>query len=138
MTSTPYWIGLALALVGCNGVTVSNLDPDEFTGEESCATRAASFSVDVVPIYSSENCANSGCHGGGASSGGLNLEGDTATIYAASTGSGRISTASPAESKLLRKPLGLDSHGGGKVFSGTTDSNYQTIFCWISAGAQND
>ena len=92
----------------------------------------------ILLIFAAKSGTSTGCHDGGATSGGLSLKWATATVYAAATASNRVDTASPADSKLLRKSLGLDSHGGGKLISSTAASEYETIFCWIQAGAEND
>ncbi len=92
-----------------------------------------SYATDVKPIWAARSC--TGCHG---SAGGLTLSGTTAASYAALM-AGRVSTASPSTSLILRKPLTSGvSHGGGKIFSSTSDADYQKILTWITEGAKNN
>jgi len=138
---------LGLWQMRCGSVNVDNLDPDSFdsTGNtntsESCSGVLASFSTNVVAIFSSEGCVSSGCHGNGSQSGQLSLDansGGVSQVFTNVTSNNRVDTSSPSASKLLRKPLGLDNHGGQKQFNSVEDVNYTTMFCWIQGGAKND
>lgn len=97
---------------------------------DNCTGVPASFATNVTPIFT--QCTTVGCH-------------DTVTPvlstnpYQNIQTAGDTNTTSPATSKTLRKPLGLDSHGGGTIFTaGVSDPNYKTIFCWIKNGANDD
>ncbi len=132
-------------LVRCGAVSVSDLNPDDFTktlsgqGGVSCPATAPTFEANVVPIFSSRGCAATNCHGSTAS-GGLNLDptNGAAANYLEVNGNGRVNTSSPRDSLILSKPAGAVSHGGGKIFSGIQDGDYITLFCWISDGAKNN
>ncbi|HLG19314.1 MAG TPA: hypothetical protein VI895_05800 [Bdellovibrionota bacterium] len=140
------FVFLLVSICSCGSVDVANLDPKEFsttggtTTGTDCTTVAASFATDVVPIFSGRGCNASGCHTGAAPAGNLDLTASLGApaLFTNATSNSRVSTSSPSDSKLLRKPLGLDSHGGGKVYDSITDADYVTAYCWISAGAQSN
>ncbi|MHC4817506.1 MAG: PKD domain-containing protein, partial [Planctomycetota bacterium] len=90
-----------------------------------------SYANDVHPIWAARTCTN--CH---PNSGGLDLSGAAAQTFTQVT-NGRVDTGTPANSEILTKPLGM-SHGGGTIFSSTSDPDYQTILSWIQQGAQNN
>lgn len=97
---------------------------------DNCTGVPASFATNVTPIFT--QCTTVGCH-------------DTVTPvlstnpYQNIQDAGAVNTTHPSTSSLLRKPLGLDSHGGSTIFTaGVTDPNYKTIFCWIKNGAKDD
>lgn len=152
------WIGASLFLFACTQVDVSGLDPDLFTNSGNgggstdalCDDVDSTFSTKVLPIFASQ-CNNSGCHGDGSNSGGLNLDdgdnerGDGVSgVIGNIKAEGAINAFSSAQSALLLKPLSTaeggqgGSHTGGEIFANTTDPDYETIFCWIEDGAKND
>ena len=62
---------------------------------------------------------------------------DASGTYNNITSNGFIDTNTPADSILLRKPTGTDSHGGGVRFD-TSSTEYQTILTWITEGTLNN
>ena len=92
-----------------------------------------SFVTNVYPIFKSRSC--TGCHGG---AGGLTVSGSAASAYTA-VKAGRVDLATPSNSLILKKPLTSGvSHGGGKIFTSTSDADYKTILTWIQQGALNN
>jgi len=94
----------------------------------------------IESIFSSNGCSINGCHAGAIPAGGLNLDVNAeriSAVYTNVTAKNEVNISSPAQSKLLRKSLGLDSHGGGPRMS-KQDAEYLTMLCWIMAGAQNN
>lgn len=124
--------------IRCGSVNVANLDPSDFSGANQTAAKCEgvsnSFVNDVVPIFTEKTCADASCHGAG-SAGGMTLTGTNDEIFDAVTS--RVSTSDPASSLILRKGTGGLSHGGGQPITSVDDPAYVTIFCWISAGAEN-
>ncbi len=122
---------------------IADLDADDYTTLSigSCAEVPASFSENVIPIFSEQGCTNGSCHGNGFESGTLNLDaslsGGISAVHEEIL-EGRIDEENPSSSLILIKPLGLENHGGEERFSGLEDPNYITIFCWIEAGFPND
>ncbi len=113
------------------GGEVITVDSDEYQAilawisegafNDNCDAIPHSFATDVTPIFS--QCTTAGCHD------------VTAPILVADpfqniTDAESVDIDSPAQSPLLRKPLGLDTHSGGAVFPSKND-DYKTIFCWI-------
>lgn len=129
-------------VASCGSVNVADLNESDFDGAvtDTCDGVTTSFTTDVVPIFTA-SCTNGTCHTDAAQAGSLNLDVNQA---AGTTGifteisDGRIDAADTANSLILTRPLGLNSHGGGEIFSSVTDANYITIFCWIEAGAVDD
>lgn len=148
---------LGLLLFSCSQVDVSGLNPDLFTnagtgGDTStsalCEGVSSNFSTDVLPIFTA-SCGGSGCHMEGETGGGLNLDPDDekngdgpSGVIGEVKSKGEIDAFSPAQSKLLLKPLSISeggsTHTGGDLFASTNDADYKTIFCWIDAGATNN
>ncbi len=92
-----------------------------------------SYATDIKPIWAARNC--TGCHG---SSGGLTLSGTASASYT-ELSAGRLDLATPSNSLILKKPLTSGvSHGGGKIFTSTSDADYQKILTWIQQGAPNN
>lgn len=89
---------------------------------DDCTGVDHSFSTDVTPIFS--QCNTAGCHN-------TTVPVLDADAFDNITAANDIDKDIPANSKLLRKPLGLDDHMGGAVFSDVNDTDYKTIFCWI-------
>jgi hypothetical protein len=149
-----FLLGLIALLVGCgvqvpstpvgNGDTLSCPDFENYV-----------FSVLTTPI-GSNTCAAGGCHyinyacikspdtctdprgPGGTTGGGFKVD-PTAVKNVSSpymeknyiAANGFSDKNSPANSRLLLKPLGLAGHGGGVIFS-STDPNYLVMLTWIS------
>lgn len=93
---------------------------------DDCTGVSHGFATNVTPIFT--QCTTAGCH-------------DTVKPVLSTTPFDNIDAANdvdatdPINSKLLRKPLGLDSHTGGAIFTDVNDTDYKTIFCWISVDA---
>jgi len=93
-------------------------------------------------------CSNSGCHNAsGNSGGGFRMGQDTPTISIALpvdqiqaspmyanflAAKGFANLAQPPGSKILQEPSAQVSHGGGRIFTGTGDPNYQLLLNWIN------
>jgi hypothetical protein len=134
---------LLSTFLGCGSVNVADLEPGDFEnlGLAACDGVESSFSINVVPIFSAQGCTNGDCHSDMFRAGSLNLDVaqvDGVSGVRSSILDGRVDEGVSADSKILTKPLGLNSHGGGEIFSGTTDDDYLTIFCWIASGAADD
>ncbi len=96
-----------------------------------------SFVNDVVPILSRLGCSAGACHGAAAGKGGfrLSLRGYAPELDVVSItrqlGGRRISREDPAHSLLLRKPLAVVPHRGGKrLFENTRE--YRVLLAWIA------
>ncbi|HTJ43581.1 MAG TPA: hypothetical protein VL463_15860 [Kofleriaceae bacterium] len=89
----------------------------------------------LAPADATKSCvANAGCHQAASGRSALRLQTsppDDALNYAAAT---RFLTCSdPMASPLLTRPLiGGDPHGGGDVFTTTSDPAVQTFLMWFS------
>ena len=85
------------------------------------------FDADVAPMLLTE-CG--GCHSGAFPSGGFDVTVYSEVLTRATT------LDSNLEIILLSKPLGIHpgGHGGGTVFSDTSDPNYLLTLDWINAG----
>lgn len=99
-----------------------------------------SFLNDVIPVLTKTGCNQGACHGKGAGQNGfrLSLRGyapdqDWRSIAREFDGR-RIDPAHPEESLLLRKPVGLAPHEGGRMFD-TSSREYGVLMAWIKAGA---
>lgn len=95
---------------------------EEGAFNDDCAGISHSFSANVVPIFT--QCDGLACH-------------DavppilSASPFLSIQETDSVDLADPVQSPLLRKPLGLDQHGGGTIFAQNTNNDYRTIFCWI-------
>lgn len=132
MRSAIWILGLGILTLGCT-VSVSGLDPNRLNQNSSGAS--ASFEDDILPIFSKTLAGTTciSCHTGDTPLGNLNLDVGTQTaqqIYDALILT-RIDKDNPAESELLKRPLG-QSHL--QIFS-PNDADYTTILAWIEAGA---
>jgi len=105
------------------------------------SVRAAppSFVNDVIPIFTRLGCNQGACHGKGAGQNGFRLslrgyapEQDYLSITREFEGR-RISTPVPENSLLLRKPLGLTPHEGGKLLT-RHSREYQGLLDWLRSG----
>lgn len=111
--------------------------------ELPAAERPWSFKHEVMPVLSKGGCNMGACHGYSLGKGGfiLSLRGANAVAdYQAIFGdafSRRINRLQPAESLILRKPLGDVPHRGGVRFR--RDSQLHDILVkWIEQGAASD
>ncbi|MCC7460529.1 MAG: hypothetical protein IT286_04415 [Proteobacteria bacterium] len=107
------------------------------------------FGEHVYPIFRQRGCTAGTCHDASAPAGNMNLsQGSIVLLTDNPNGTATFAdaliqpvfTAGDANSLLLTKPAQLNgvTHGGGEVFDGTTDTDYQTVKCWIDEGAQNN
>ena len=96
---------------------------------DDCTGIEHSFATNVTPIFT--QCNGSGCHATTAPV----LDADA---FANITAADAVDIEDPASSSLLRKPLGLDTHSGGAIFTDANDDDYKTIFCWIKEDAAAD
>ncbi|MCB0326725.1 MAG: hypothetical protein KDD52_03815 [Bdellovibrionales bacterium] len=133
---------LCLYAAGCSKINLFDLDPDRFAG--ICSDSAISYENEIAPIFSSQGCTSSGCHGSGTSSGaingGLNLDpsdgegAESNTDIIAKIESDYIDSGDISSSLILTKPLdeaaGGVSHLPPAIFDSTSDTNYQKILCW--------
>ncbi len=101
------------------------------------------FLQDVNPILSQLGCNQGTCHGSQQGKNGfqLSLRGYDPTFdlraLTDDMKSRRINTASPEDSLMLRKPLGLTPHGGGALMS-PGDPYHAILQRWIADGSQLD
>ncbi len=101
-------------------------------------TASCAFTNDVYPIFANRGCSGSGCHDQQIAGGNMNLNQGAPEVYDAVVNGGRVDKATPQGSLILKKPSGLPSHDGGKIFRSTSDQDYKTLLCWIQEGAQNN
>jgi hypothetical protein len=98
-----------------------------------------SFLNDLMPVFTRLGCNQGACHGKGAGQNGfrLSLRGYAPELdyqwLTREYDARRVSRAVPEESLLLRKPLGLASHEGGKLMS-VGDRSYRVLLDWLQAG----
>lgn len=126
--------GLLLAGCGAQVSSTSNL-----TGATlSCPDFVNNVFTNVL-IVSIGGKACSDCHYAGSTTGGgfkfypqASTANNPANYYAAL---GFSDLNNPANSRLLLKPLGdpsVGGHGGGVIFSGTSDPYYLIMLAWVS------
>ncbi len=102
-----------------------------------------SFRNDVMPVLSKAGCSLGTCHGNQHGKGGfkLSLRGqDPAADFITLTrshASRRINPVNPADSLLLRKPLALVPHDGGRRLH-SDSTPYRILHDWIAAGMPAD
>lgn len=107
------------------------------------------FGEHVYPIFRQRGCTAGTCHDASSPAGNMNLlqgsitlltDNPNGTATFADATAQPVITAGDVNSLILTKPAQLNgvTHGGGEVFDGTTDTDYQTIKCWIDEGAQNN
>lgn len=105
----------------------------------AAADKPPSFLNDVMPLFTRFGCNQGACHGKGAGQNGfrLSLRGYAPELdyqYLTREFQGRrVSPAAPAESMLLRKPLGLAPHEGGRLFAAGSRA-HRVLLAWIAAG----
>jgi hypothetical protein len=109
------------------------------TASEIGKARLPSFLNDVMPLFTRLGCNQGACHGKGAGQNGfrLSLRGyapeQDFQYLTREFAARRISPVDPEESPLLRKPLGLAPHEGGKLF-GRGSRPHQVFLDWLRAG----
>lgn len=99
-----------------------------------------SFRHEIIPLLTRYGCNQGACHGKGAGQGGFRLslrgyapEWDYQWLTREFQ-SRRLSSSSPDDSLILRKPAGETPHGGGRLFLKESRA-YSTLKQWIAAGA---
>lgn len=112
------------------------------TVKNATANSAPSFRHDVLPILTRFGCNQGACHGKLAGQNGFRLslrgyapEWDHDWLTREFFGR-RVSSASPPESLLIRKPNGREPHGGGRLFQPGSRAE-QTLLDWIQSGTPN-
>ena len=111
--------------------------------KDCAADRPISFQLDVMPVFMRAGCNTGSCHGAARGKDGFRLslfgfdpQGDYYRLTR-EIGVRRINLASPKESLLIEKTIGLVPHTGGKRFG--PESEYcATLMRWLEAGAPND
>lgn len=125
--ATPHTGGEVLATTSDDYATILAWITDG-AFNDNCDGVTHGFAADVTPIFS--QCTTAGCH-------------DTVLPVLATDpfvniqDAGVVNTSNPSSSSLLRKPLGLDTHGGGAIFP-TKNDDYKTIYCWIKVDGAID
>lgn len=130
----PLYCRTLTSLVGCLTIALCLCSAQ---GEEAIAP---SFRQDVIPILTKTGCNAGSCHGRLSGQNGFRLslrgyapEQDYEWLTS-ELSSRRIDFAQPAQSLVLRKPLGQVPHEGGRRF--TEDSRAaKVLLAWISARA---
>ena len=113
------------------------------TVKDGLKDRAASFRLDVMPVFLRAGCNSGGCHGAARGKDGFRLslfgmdpEGDYFRLTREMPGR-RINLALPAESMLVEKAVGAVPHSGNKLYD--ADSAYNRMVVeWIGRGARDD
>ncbi len=113
------------------------------TVTRAAETRPVSFKLDVMPAFMKAGCNSGSCHGAARGKDGFRLslfgfdpDGDYDRITRELPGR-RIDFASPINSLLIEKSIGVVPHTGGKRFE--TDSELcRTMTDWIAAGCPRD
>ena len=108
-------------------------------GTNGAATAPLSFTRDVLPVLAQAGCAAGACHAKADGQNGFKLsvfsydpKHDHAEIVKDARGR-RVFPAAPDESLLLRKPLGLVPHEGGKRFEAGSET-HRLLHRWIAEG----
>ncbi len=103
------------------------------------ANAPLSFTRDVLPVLARAGCAAGACHAKADGQNGFKLsvfsydpKHDYAEIVKDARGR-RVFPAAPDESLLLRKPLGLVPHEGGKRFEAGSET-HRLLHRWIAEG----
>lgn len=109
------------------------------TAEDCDKNLPINFSNQIVPIFTKLSCNSGGCHGKASGQNGFKLsllgfdpELDFVALVEEARGR-RIFPASPENSLLLTKAIGVAPHGGGKKMEIDSDE-YKLVKRWISAG----
>jgi hypothetical protein len=109
------------------------------TVRDSEKARAPSFLNDVMPLFTRLGCNSGACHGKGAGQNGfrLSLRGyapeQDYLLLTREFMARRVDPAAPEDSPLLRKPLGLAPHEGGKLFAAGGRA-HRVLLDWLRAG----
>ena len=97
------------------------------------------FLNDVIPVLTRAGCNGGACHGAASGKGGFKLslsgydpDADYTSITRGAFGR-RVEVARPANSLLLRKPLLMVAHRGGKRLD-VSGADYRLLRDWIAAG----
>jgi hypothetical protein len=106
---------------------------------DSMRVRPPSFVNDVTPLFTRLGCNQGACHGKNAGQNGFRLslrgyapEWDYLWVTREYDGR-RINRAAPEASLLLRKPLGLTPHEGGKLLR-EGSREHRVLLDWIRSG----
>jgi len=110
--------------------TPENGNSDISAPAEPCpATASSHFDTDIQADIDALGCSAQSCHGGGA--GMLTLvQGASGDTLAANYAAFKARASDGESSKVLRKPTGAESHGGGKKFA-PGDAIYTRWLTWI-------
>ena len=142
----PTRIFVALLLVFCNSLinhgqqTSPQFDADVSVRYRELVTEdAPDFQRHVVPLLSRLGCNGRACHGSFQGRGGFQLslfgyDFDADYRELLESGAGRVDTEDIAESLVLSKPAGRESHGGGELIA-EGSWEYNLLQAWITAGA---
>lgn len=141
-------LALSLLVSGCLGVSVTDLDPNDFLDNEN-STGDQIFTQTIEPIFARQGCAAAGsCHAPDntqtpplPAQGGMDLSLSGQELYDQIVPD-RVNLDTPEESLILAKPFVGSSvlHDGGKSFFDQSPSNsdYQTLLAWLQDGAKFD
>lgn len=140
MVSTVHRV-LTVILFGTDLLT--GLPGSELMGSPAAQAAAPSFRNDVMAILSKNGCNLGTCHGNQHGKGGLKLslrgqdpEVDFLTLTRELAGR-RVNALHPDDSLLLRKPLMMVPHEGGRRFEPDSQA-HQILRDWIRAGLPGD
>ena len=128
--------------LGCDTVDLGATPADV----NACRPSQQFFATDVWPkflsmTYNGKHCYDSRCHDGSGTGGALNLlppaspltfplDSDWSRVY--QNAANQTECTIPRSSKILTKPEGIITHGGGTLFpSGGTEED--TIVKWVTA-----
>lgn len=130
-------IALLVALAACGESDPAS--PGIPGGGEEYVLDYDTFAAAVAPIFSARGCDAIGdCHGGGIrGTFALSPQSEKDARFDFEQASQQVDGASPADSRLLRKPLAEAAGGmphGFEAFASTDDGDYQLILAWIQAG----
>ena len=132
MSHPPRWIAAGLLAFFCALPSLHAQTPE--------VDKPPSFVNDVLPVLTRLGCNQGACHGKNAGQNGFRLslrgyapEWDHRWITREYSGR-RVNTAVPEDSLLLRKPLGLVPHEGGKLLAAGS-REHQLLLDWLRAGA---
>ncbi len=101
--------------------------------------QGAYFKTDIMPILTRAGCNSGPCHGANAGKGGFHLSllgFDPQSDWESLTrfiGARRVRPDAPDQSLMLRKAIGLLSHGGGPRFS-KESAEHAVLKNWMAAG----